>query len=201
MFLDVELDICPAYGWQGGPEFSTRVMTTRSWVERRNTDNAYCRHSYSLPLQNITNTAYLQFLKQVFLACRGKLHSFKVKDFADFEAKDEAFFEGDGTTKIFQLRKESFFGIASYIRLITKPVADTVVIKVNGVEAAATVDGLTGKVTFAEAPADGAVGTWSGEFRVPVRFNMDVLNTTIDNRNREDEYIINGSVDLIEVFE
>lgn len=201
MFLDVELDICPAYGWQGGPEFSTRVMTTRSWVERRNADNALCRHSYSLPLQNITNSEYLLHLKQVFLACRGKLHSFKVKDFSDFKADNDAFFEGDGVTTSFQLRKDSFFGAASYTRIITKPVANTILIKVDGVETAATIDELTGIVTFAVAPALNSVGTWSGEFRVPVRFNTDVLNTSIDNRNRDAEYIVNGSIDLIEVFE
>lgn len=200
MFLDVELDICPAYGWQGGPEFSTRVITLRNWTERRNADNALCRHSYSLPLQNILNADYLLQLKQVFLACRGKLHSFKVKDRADYLADRETFFEGDGVTKVFQLRKDSYFGAASYTRIITKPVVSTVHIYVNGVETAATVDGLTGLVTFGVAPAAGALGTWSGEFRVPVRFNSDSLNTTIDNRS-EDDYVVNGSVDLVEVFE
>lgn len=199
MFIDVELDICPAFGWQGGPSFNTRVVTTQSWVERRNGNNIECRHSYSLPLQNILDSDYLTLLKQVFMACRGQLHSFKVKDYSDHESDNEVFGEGDGSTKVFQLSKTSSFGPASYIRTITKPLAG-IVVRVNNVVTAVTLDTLTGLVTFAAAPANGAVLRWTGEFRVPVRFNSDVLNTTIDNKTRDNDYVMNGSVDLIEVF-
>jgi uncharacterized protein (TIGR02217 family) len=200
MFTNTELDICPAYGWQGGPTFNTRVITTQNWEERRNADAILCRHTYSLPLSNILNQAYLTQLKQTYLSCRGMLHSFKVKDYSDFEASNEVFFVGDGTTNTAQLRKTSTFGTLSYVRLINKPNSDIQVF-VNGSAVVFTVDQLTGIVTFAVAPALGAVCTWSGEFRVAVRFNSDALAATIDNRNNVDEeYIMNGSVDLIEVF-
>lgn len=199
MFIDVELEICPAFGWVGGPTFNTRIVTTQSWIERRNANNIECRHNYSLPLQNITEDVYLDTLKQAFLACRGQLHSFKVKDYNDFSANGELFAEGDGVTKVFQLSKISNFGIASYTRIITKPQTG-VVVKVGATVTAVTIDPLTGLVTFAAAPANGALLTWTGEFRVPVRFNSDVLNTTIDNRQGNGDFIINGSVDLIEVF-
>jgi len=42
--------------------------------------------------------------------------------------------------------------------------------------------------------------TWSGEFRVPVRFASDILSVSIDSRRGNGEYAINGSVELIEVF-
>jgi uncharacterized protein (TIGR02217 family) len=199
MFIDAELDICPAFGWQGGPSFNTRVATTQAWMERRNANNISCRHSYSLPLQNIVDDDYLTLLKQVFMACRGQLHSFKVKDYADFEAVNEVFGEGDGATLSFQLSKTSNFGAAAYVRVITKP-SENVFITVDGTVTAATIDYNTGIVTFAVAPASGALLRWSGEFRVPVRFNSDVLNTTIDNKSADGDFIINGSVDLIEVF-
>lgn len=199
MFIDAELDICPAFGWQGGPTFNTRVITTQSWMERRNANNIECRHSYTLPLQNITDDTYLLMLKQTFMAARGQLHSFKAKDYSDFTAVNEVFAEGDGTTLTFQLGKTSNFGIASYFRYITKPLAG-VTATVNGTAAACTVDTLTGIVTFASAPAGGTILRWSGEFRVPVRFNNDILNTTIDNKTGSGMFLINGSVDLIEVF-
>lgn len=199
MFIDVELDICPAFGWQGGPSFNTRVVTTQSWVERRNANNIECRHSYSLPLQNIVDSDYLLLLKQVYMACRAQLHSFKVKDYSDFEANNEVFGEGDGATKVFQLSKTSVFGPASYVRDITKPVAGLVV-RVNSTVTAVTVDTLTGLVTFAAAPANGAILRWTGEFRVPVRFASDVLSTTIDNKRPNGDFLVNGSVDLLEVF-
>jgi uncharacterized protein (TIGR02217 family) len=199
MFIDTELDICPGFGWQGGPEFTTRMVSNKAWVERRNANNIQCRHHYTLPLQNITSAQYLLKLKQAFMACRGMLHSFKVKDYSDFEADDEVFGIGDATTTIFQLRKDSIFGIAVYTRIITKPQAD-IVIKVNGTPTAASVDTLTGRITFSPAPAHDAILAWAGEFRVPVRFNTDILSNSIDNLTGGEEYIMNGSVDLIEVF-
>lgn len=199
MFIDAELDICPAFGWQGGPSFNTRVVTTQSWMERRNANNIECRHSYSLPLQNVMDDDYLTLLKQTFMACRGQLHSFLVKDYSDHEASNEVFGEGDGATLVFQLSKTSTFGPASYVRTITKPLAG-VTVTVDGVATAATVDLLTGLVTLAAAPARGAILRWTGEFRVPVRFNSDVLNATIDNKTGNGAFLINGSVDLIEVF-
>jgi hypothetical protein len=54
-------------------------------------------------------------------------------------------------------------------------------------------------VTFASAPANASVITWSGEFRVPVRFDNDYLPFSLDNR-RSDGYANNGSIDLIEVL-
>lgn len=128
MFINAELDICPAYGWQGGPSFNTRVIGTQAWIERRNANNIICRHNYSLPLANITDSAYLLKLKQTFMATRGQLHSFLVKDYSDFTATNEVFCEGDGTTKVFQLFKTSFFGIASYVRPIVKPLMGLVFI-------------------------------------------------------------------------
>jgi uncharacterized protein (TIGR02217 family) len=199
MFIDAELEICPAYGWQGGPGFNTRIVTTQAWVERRNANNIECRHTFSLPLQNITDDAYLLYLKQVFMAARAQLHSFKAKDYSDFEADTEVFGEGDASTVTFQLAKISNWGIASYVRLIRKP-QPGVVITVNNVVTAATIDYSTGLVTFASAPASGAILRWTGEFRVPVRFNNDVLNTTIDNKTRSGDFLMNGSIDLIEVF-
>lgn len=199
MFIDAELDICPGFGWQGGPSFNTRVVTTQSWMERRNANNIECRHAYTLPINNINDYDYLTLLKQVYLACRGQLNSFKVKDYSDFEATAEVFMEGDGTTTAFQLSKTSTFGIASYVRFISKPMA-TPVITLDGSVVTPTIDYGTGIVTFGTAPTAGQIGRWTGEFWVPVRFNSDSLATTIDNRNGSGDYFVNGNIDLIEVF-
>ena len=200
MFIHAVLDLCPGFGWQGGPSFNTRIVTTQAWIERRNVNNIECRHSYTLPLQNITDDAYMTQIKQVFLACRGSLHSFKVKDYSDFEAENEVFFEGDGTTTVFQLAKVSTFGVASYTRIIRKPVPN-VAVTVDSVSASPVIDYTQGTVTFAVAPAIGAIGRWTGEFWVPSRFANDALVTTIDNKTRSGDFLINGSVDLIEVFD
>lgn len=69
---------------------------------------------------------------------------------------------------------------------------------VDGTPTPATV--TDGVVTFDTAPGPGSVLSWSGEFRVPVRFATDTLPMTIDNRSG-DRYVMNGSVELVEVWE
>lgn len=136
----------------------------------------------------------------MFLLTRGRCHSFLLKDWGDYQAEDEQFGTGDGTTTTFQLKKVTTLSgtSATYTRTITHPLAGAI-ISVDGVATGATVSTLTGQVTFASAPDEDAVLTWSGEFRVPVRFDNDYLPFSLDNR-RSDGYAKNGSVDLIEVL-
>jgi uncharacterized protein (TIGR02217 family) len=198
MFYDVELDICPAYGWQGGPAFNTRITPLRNGHERRNGDQDHVRHQFTLPFANIKRADYLAYLKSAHLAMRGNLHSFKVKDWSDFEAVDEPLgIAPSGSTPV-QLRKLATFGLATYSRTITKPLAG-VVVKQGGVAKAGVLDTLTGLFTPTTDWTPGAALTWSGEFRVPVRFDNDFLPMTIDSRNANG-FAMNGSVQLIEVF-
>lgn len=194
--INAELDLCPGYGWQVQPEFSTLVKQLRSGRERRRSLWQYVKHRYALPFNNITDAAYLAHLKSVFLVCRGSAESFLVKDYSDYIADQAVFGAGDGAETAFDLYIVSTFGAASYARRIFYPVDP--VFYVDGTPASATV--TDGVVTFADAPADGAVLSWSGEFRVPVRFATDTFPMTIDSRSG-DSYIMNGSVELVEVWE
>jgi uncharacterized protein (TIGR02217 family) len=83
--------------------------------------------------------------------------------------------------------------------MIDKPDAG-VTVKVNGVVTAASVSQLDGSVAFSVAPASGAALTWSGEFFVHVRFDMDYLPFSLDDKN-SGGFVTNGSVDLIEVLD
>lgn len=198
--INAELDICPGYGWVGGPDFSTRIATKKSGNERRNANNALPRHSYTLPIANIRNTKYLEELKDVFMATRGMLHSFLVKDQNDYKLIDEPFGIGDGATTEFYLQKSYYFKSEVLVRPITKP-ALGLIVKVDGAPADVVVDWLTGKVTFINPPSAGGVLSSTGEFRVPVRFASDSLKVTIGTKFRDGEFAINGSVDIIEVYE
>ncbi len=198
-FYPIQIEPVPGFGFSGGPEFQTNIQNLQSGREKRNGEWAICRHKYTAPYKNISNDGYLA-VKRVFLICRGRLHTFLHRDWGDFTATDEPFGIGDGTTTTFQLSKLSDLGGgATYSRIVTKP--DTgVAIKVNGVVTAASVSQLDGSVAFSSAPASGAALTWSGEFFVQVRFDMDYLPFTLDDRNAGG-YITNGSVDLIEVLD
>lgn len=196
--IDVELDICPAYGWQAMPEFNTLIKQTRDGRETRRALWGMVKHRYALPFQNITDDAYLMHLKSLFLAARGMEESFLAKDFSDYRAENAVFGVGDGAETEFDLLLPYTFGVAGYSRRIMYPVDP--VFRAGGVPVAATFDPVTKRVVFDVAPDPAAILTWSGEFRVPVRFASDAFAMTIDNRSG-DNYVMNGSVELLEVWE
>lgn len=200
MFFPIRIPPTPGLGFTGGPEFQTDIKNAQNGREYRNADWVLCRHKYTCPFANISNAAYLT-IKEVFLVVMGRNHSFLHKDWADFEAVNARFGTGDGATRVFQLKKISTVGAATYERIITKPVFEGFVVRVNGaLGVPAAVDTLTGLVTFVTAPAEGAVLTWSGTFDVQVRFDIDYLPWSLDDRNNDD-YVANGSIDLFEVID
>lgn len=194
--IDAELEICPAYGWQGGPEFNTLIKQLRSGRERRRPLWDYAKHRYTLPFQNITNAAYLLELKSLFMAARGQAESFLVRDSSDYLANDAVFGFGNGTEDEFDLLIGYTFGSAQYARKIMHPVNP--VFYVNGTPATATFS--EGIVTFDSPPSSLAELSWSGEYRVPVRFASDAMPMSIDNISGNN-FIMNGSIELIEVWE
>lgn len=198
-FYATQIPSVPGFGFTGGPEFQTNIQNIASGREKRNADWAICRHKYSAPFKNISEEAY-RAIKGVFLVMRGRTHTFLHRDWGDFSAVDEPFGAGDGATTLFYLSKVSTVaGGGSYTRLVDKPDAG-VTVKVNGVITAASVSQLDGSVAFSAAPASGAVLTWSGEFFVHVRFDMDYLPFSLDDKN-SGGFVTNGSVDLIEVLD
>lgn len=204
-FYATEIEVCPAYGWEGGPTANVRVKSLRNRHERRNRMGDLIQHAYTLPFQNIADDRYLEYIKSAFMAMGGPADSFLAKDFGDFlhgfgeNAAPMPFAVGDDITSVFQLAKVYSFGSAQYSRPITKPAAGHV-IYVDGVADPETADLLTGEIDFGSSPPGmGEIISWSGEFRVPVRFSDFSLPTTIDNRLGE-RLATNGSCSLIEVF-
>jgi uncharacterized protein (TIGR02217 family) len=69
------------------------------------------------------------------------------------------------------------------VRTITKPVAGTVNVYLDGIEQVLgwSVDATTGLVTFNTSPALGVQVTADFEFDVPVRFDTDHMAVTIES--------------------
>lgn len=197
--LATVLDITPAYGWQGGPSFNTRIKGLKNGHERRNANWDQVKHQFTLPFQNITDAAYLLGLKSVFLAVRGQNHSFLAKDWSDYRATGESLGNAPAGSAAVQLQKVATFGAATYTRTITKPRAGTVTVYQAGVAKAGTVDTVTGLFTPDTAWTEGQALTADFEFYVPVRFASDLMPMSIDNRTGQG-YVMNGSVELVEVF-
>lgn len=185
-----------ALGARGGPERATDIVTLASGREERNSRWAHARRRYNAGY-GIKSRADMQAVLAFFEERRGRFHSFLWRDGLDHAATDEAIGIGDGTTVSFQLTKRYGASFDPYLRPITKPVAETVVVKVDGVETAVEVDALTGIVTFAVAPEEGAAITASFEFDVPVRFDTDRLDVELSSFDAAEAPVI----PLIEVRE
>jgi uncharacterized protein (TIGR02217 family) len=84
--------------------------------------------------------------------------------------------------KTFQLVRNYASGGVTATRTISKPVADTVTVYRDGVVVASgvSINTATGLVTFSVAPAADVIVTADYEFHVPVRFDSDQMNITIE---------------------
>lgn len=193
MILNTELDPCVAYGFTGGPEFSTRVVNLKNGHERRNANWSNARHRYTAPFQNIRPEAYNE-IKRVFNACRGMLHGFLFEDPFDHTATLASLGAAPSGTTPVQLVTTSTADFVTYTRTITRPQAGAVVFQ-NGIPKAGSLDLDTGVFTPTTSWTPGAALAWTGEFYVPVRFANDWLPFSWDNLNH-----VNGEVEIVEVF-
>lgn len=198
MILEIELDPVAAYGFTGGPEFNTRVVTMRNGHERRNANWANPRGRWTAPFNNITDSDYRE-IKRVFNVCRGMTFGFLFEDRLDYQATGEALGAAPSGSTPVQLIKTDTAGGETYVRTITRPRATGFTLYQGGVAKAGTLDTTTGLFTPTTSWTLGAALTWTGEFLVPVRFANDWLPFSLDNR-RGSGYAVNGSVDILEVF-
>ena len=178
----------------GGPERRTDVVALGSGHEERNSRWAHSRRRYNAGY-GIRTLDEIHAVIGFFEERRGRLHGFRWKDHADFrsgppqstpQATDQLIGTGDGVVTAYQLVKRYGQGASAYVRPVTKPVAGTVTVAVDGVETTDgvdfTVDTLTGIVTFlpGAVPGAGEPVTAGFEFDVPVRFDSDVLTINLD---------------------
>jgi len=192
-FHDVRFPLGVSFGATGGPERRNEIVQLSSGREKRNARAAHSRRHYDAG----TGIRSLQDLYEViafFEARRGSLHAFRFRDPFDMKscaphqapsASDQAIGTGDGVHDRFALVKSYGEGEDAYLRVITRPVAETVLVAVNGEARQAGVhfhlNGGTGEVVFsAEAvPQQGEVVTAGFEFDVPVRFDTDRLSASV----------------------
>ena len=180
-FHEVQFPPDISYGASGGPGYSTSIVTTVSGHERRNANWAMARGRWNVA-HGLKKREQVAALIAFFRVRRGRAYGFRFKDWTDYQAFAQALGVGDGTTKTFQLVKHYASGGAAESREITKPVGGTVKVYRDGVEAVSgwSVDATTGLVTFATAPDNGVQVTADFDFDVPVRFDSDQMDVTIE---------------------
>jgi len=192
LFHDVRFPTAIARASQGGPERRTDVVTLGSGFEERNARWADSRRTYNAGY-GVKSIDDLHAVIGFFEERRGRLTGFRWRDHADWKscpptqaptATDQTIGTGNGTRATFQLIKTYGSAFAPWARTIAKPVAGTVLIAVNGVPKPATsvaIDPATGLVTFlaGHIPTAGSTITAGFEFDVPVRFDTDKLDISL----------------------
>lgn len=185
-FMDLSFPRDVAGGVSGGPEFRVDIVSLASGDEERNARWRDARRSYDAGL-GVRHVDDLAAVLAHFKEVGGQLHSFRFRDWSDFStsaaantapaATDQAIGTGDGTTTAFQITK-TYGTLVPYSRDVTKPVAGSVLVALDGTPLAAgwTVNNLTGVITFTTAPANGVAITAGCLFDVPVRFDTPRLD-------------------------
>lgn len=191
-FHDVRLPDDVERGAEGGPLFNTTVLELASGHEKRNINWSRARGFWNIGF-GIRNKIDFSTVIAFFYAREGRAHSFRFKDWADFEMSRQVIGVTDASTLTFPLFKRYTSGSISYDRTLTKPLGNGGQAWINGVSQVVSYSGtpattevdinpLTGVITLGatHAATNGLNIEIQTEFDVPVRFDTDQLNTTLE---------------------
>ena len=180
-FEDVDFPIAIGAEASVAPSFSTNIVTSASGHEYRNANWQQSRLRFDAG-PGVRGEAEVGVLVAFFRARRGPGQAFRLRDPFDHSSNgisgvpgiaDQLIGTGDGAAAAFALVKT--YG-AGEVRRITRPVAGSVKVSINGTERVSgwTLDPL-GVVRFDTPPVAGATVAAGFLFDVPVRFGEDRL--------------------------
>lgn len=180
-FDEVQFPTDISYGAVGGPVYNVDVVTTSGGAEQRvnNWSAPLSRYNVS---HGVKSETQLHSLLDFFRARAGKVRGFRFKDHTDYQAIGQVIGIGDDVEVNFQLVKNYTSGPSTETRAIKKPVAGTTKIYFDLVEQVSgwSIDTTTGIVTFSAAPESGVSITADCEFDVPVRFDVNDFQGTVE---------------------
>ena len=183
-FDDVQFPLAIGQGASVTPGFSTRIVTTISGHETRNSDWSDARLEFDVG-PGIRSEEELRVLIAFFRARRGAAKSFRFRDPYDHSSRDmvgeptstdQLLGQGDGQQTQYQLVK-NYGDPAGEMqqRWITRPDPDSLQIAIDEQLTGDWSLGATGIVTLGTPPAEGSDVTAGFLFDVPVRFASDRL--------------------------
>lgn len=192
-FHEVRFPASLSFGSVGGPERRTEIVTLANGHDERNNPWAHSRRRYDAGM-GLRSLDDVEDLIAFFEARQGQLYGFRWKDWSDYKsalpsqdvtALDQLIGTGDEVTTQFQLTKAYASGDQSYARPIRKPVRGTVLVAVRGEPLQETIDFTVdyalGLIQFFHAPDKGAEIRAGFEFDVPVRFDTDTIQSSVQN--------------------
>lgn len=193
-FIETRMSDRVALGFQAIPFYSTRINPLDNGKEKRNINWTRAKRRYSALFQNFT-PAQFELILATFHAVRGAAHSFRFKDWTDFEVTGGSLGVAPSGSTAVQLTKVYAFGSTSVTRTITKPRATGFVLYQNGISKAGALDTTTGLFTPSTGWTPGDALTWTGTFDVPVRFASDEMPSAWENKQA-----ISTTCELVEDF-
>lgn len=183
-FDEVTYPLAPGRDTAVSPEFSTSVAVTASGHERRNSLWSDARLRFDVG-PGIRSEEELRTLLAFFRARRGAARGFLLADPWDFSSNgmtgaptmlDQKIGVGDGLATDFRLIKSYGEEPEAQVRSITRPRAGSLLASIDGVASSDWSLGEKGMLSFASAPAPGAIIRAGFLFDVPVRFAEDRLD-------------------------
>lgn len=194
-FLDMRFPTGISFGAVGGPGFSSDVVTLNSGFESRNQNWQDARCSYDVS-KGCTSDEDRMDLIAFFRMCKGRVHSFRFKDWTDFEVDT-----GEGvmiqlTATTYQLVKRYTTDDGTDDRDIALPYEWVIKQGVNTLIDGQhySVDDETGILTVLGSPTPFPTA-WTGKFDVPCRFDTDKLQLVAEDQG----YFKSQSIPIVEI--
>ena len=176
---------------EGGPTRRTEIVSLVSGHEARNALWAGSRRSFNAGY-GVRSIDDVEEIIAFFEARHGRLYGFRFRDPFDHKScaptgvpspTDQVIGTGDGSQTVFALKKTYQSGPAIYERAISKSVAGSVLIAIDGTPLSESTDfshdAATGTVSFIQAPSAGAAISAGYIFDTPVRFDTDELRINL----------------------
>lgn len=219
VYTDIVFPVCLSYGSEARPTYDTLKVEVSSGAEQRFTRQLYPKFLYRINILNMP-APELQEIINIFHAVRGDLHGFMFKDFSDNTSSNTADSVSGATitgtdqplgedglyasgTEFYNLYKTYSAGSVTVRRRIRYPIADTLMVYVNGVENANWAWDADEQAVHwpSDAPSDGAVISAGYEFYVPVRFDVGEMGIEPTYGLAESMVANLNDIRLLEIFE
>lgn len=183
-FLEIRFPESIAFNSSSILEFNTTIIKAKNGYEQRNINWNSNKMKFNI-INGIKTKAELDELITFFRNVKGAGYGFRFKDFTDYQAENQYIGVGNGETKEFQLIKA--YRVSDniiYYRKITKPIISTVRIFINDIESKDfNIDLTTGLITLNTTPEIDSTIKANFEFDVPVRFENDIMEITMNSIN------------------
>jgi uncharacterized protein (TIGR02217 family) len=162
--------------------WSTTVVELASGAEQRNVNWGDARRRYNATNSQAMTLANFRLIEKHFNARRGRGRSYPLRDRSAYQATTEPFGTGGGIASTNQLVVNDGDSGNAYTREIYLPETGTIHIYANAVE---KTEGVHWTLAYSGATAgtvtwlvsvSGQSLTWTGNYYVPVRYDVDELD-------------------------